>query len=182
MTTTPAPDKSALYNLGYFPRLHGYKGELTATLLTANVRDYEDLKNIFVELKGELVPFVITLIEYKTNTTTKVKLEGIDTEEQAKNLVKCGIYILPEDMSEDDQEKEAMRTITGFKVVDEVKGMIGKITRIEEHNNNPLMVIQSGKKEILIPLNEDFFKRIDRRKKEVQISAPEGLIDFYLEM
>ncbi len=180
MTTTP--EKAALYNLGYFPRLHGYKGELTATLNTANVKDYENLENIFVEIKGELIPFVISLIEYKTNTTTKVKIEGIDNEEQAKNLVKCGIYIHPEDMSADDQEKEALRAIKGFKVVDEVKGLVGTVARIEEHNNNPLLVIQAGKKEVLIPLNEEFFKKVDRRKKEVQISAPEGLIDFYLGM
>jgi len=182
MTNPAEIDKSALHNLGYFPRLHGYKGELTATLETARIKDYESLVNIFVEVKGQLIPYVIELIEYKTNTTAKVKLEGIDNEEKAKGLVKCSIYIDPADMSADDQEKAAMRAIIGFKVVDEIKGMIGTVKRIEEHSNNPLLVIQSGKKEILIPLQADFFKKVDRRKKEVQINAPEGLIDFYLEM
>lgn len=178
---TTIPDKKDLHNLGYFSKLHGYKGELTAVLDTPDIRDYLGLQHIFIEVKGQLVPYFITLIEYKTNTSTKVKLEGVDTEEQAKQLVKSSIYISLEDICESDQEKLALRSIGGFKVLDSEKGLIGTVARIEEINNNPLLVINAGKKEILMPLNEDFFEKIDRKKKEVHINAPEGLIDFYLE-
>jgi 16S rRNA processing protein RimM len=175
------PSKSDLHKIGFFPRLHGYKGELTATLDTLNNKDYVHLELIYVEVKGTLVPFKVLLIEYKTNSTMKVKLEGIDSEELAKGLLKCSFYIDPEDLSEEDGEKQALRAIVGFKVIDDEKGEIGKVKAIEEHPNNPLFIIQSGTKEILLPLNQDFFQKIDRRKKEVHISAPGGLIDFYLE-
>ncbi|MBX7051919.1 MAG: ribosome maturation factor RimM [Flavobacteriales bacterium] len=175
------PQREDLHCLGYFSRLHGYKGELTANLDTPDIKDYEDLKHIFVDIRGQLIPFFIELIEYKTNTTAKVKLEGIDSEEKAKQLVKCSIYIQPEDLSETDHDKVALRSLEGFQVMDEEKGNIGKVLRIEELNNNPLMVIMFGKKEILLPLHEDFFRKIDRKKKVVEIAAPPGLIDFYLE-
>lgn len=175
------PQREDLHCLGYFSKLHGYKGELTATLDTSNIKDYENLQHIFVDMRGQLIPFFIELIEYKTNATAKVKLEGIDSEEKAKTLVKCSIFIQPDDLSETDSDKVALRSLEGFKVVDEEKGEIGKVLRIEELNNNPLMVIIAGKKEILLPLNQDFFKKIDRRKKIVEIAAPGGLIDFYLE-
>jgi 16S rRNA processing protein RimM len=174
------PDKKNLYQIGYFPKLHGYKGELTAFLDTDDVKAYEVLEHIFVEIHGNLVPYFIELIEYKTNTTAKVKLEGIDNEEQAKGLLKCSIYIDPSQLSESDDNRQALRAIAGFKVFDSSKGLIGTVERIEEINNNPLMVINSGKKEILMPLNEDFIQEINTKKKEVHIEAPEGLIDFYL--
>jgi 16S rRNA processing protein RimM len=173
-------EKSNLHCVGYFSKLHGYKGELTGTLDTGNVRDYVDLEHIFVEVKGQLVPYAVELIEYKTNSTVKVKLEGIDSEEKAKPLVKCSIYIQKEDMSESDDNRAALRSISGFKVIDAEKGEIGKVERIEESSTNPLIVIHSGKIEILLPLNEDFIEKIDTKKKQLHIQAPAGLIDFYL--
>jgi 16S rRNA processing protein RimM len=174
------PDRKDLHQLGTIIRLHGFRGELTGYIETDNIRDYTGLRHLFLDTHGTLVPYDIDLIEYKTNTTVKMKLAGIDTEEKAKQLVKSRIYIDKRFMSEEDESKVALRTITGFRVIDAAAGEIGTVKRIEEINKNPLLVVLSGAKEILIPLNEQFFQKIDRRKKEVHISAPEGLIEFYL--
>ncbi|MFM7233357.1 MAG: ribosome maturation factor RimM [Flavobacteriales bacterium] len=174
------PDKNDLHAIGYFSKLHGFKGELTAALDTGDIHDYEDLEILFLEVKGTLVPYFVELLEYKTNTAAKVKLEGVDTEEKAKALVKSTIYIQKSDMSEPDTDRAALRAITGYRVFDSEHGDIGIIERIEESNNNPLMVVYQGKKEILLPLNSDFFESIDDEKREVYITAPGGLIDFYL--
>lgn len=176
------PEKDDLYPLGYFSKLHGYKGELTASLQTSNNTDYEELEHIFVEVHGSLVPYFIEEIGYKTNSTMKVKLEGIDTEEAAKQLVKCKIFINPEDISEADNEWLSLYGLEGFTVIDKEKGEIGRVERIEKSDVNPLLIIQSGNKEILLPLNLDFFKEIIQEDKIVHISAPEGLIDFYLNL
>lgn len=177
---TAIPDKKDLHAIGYFSKLHGFKGELTAALDTGDIHDYENLEIIFLDIKGTLVPYFVELLEYKTNTAAKVKLEGIDTEEKAKALVKASIYINRSDMSEPDTDRAALRAIEGYRVFDSEHGDIGVIDHIEESANNPLMVIFHGKKEILLPLNSDFFDTIDDEKREVHITAPGGLIDFYL--
>jgi len=177
---TLIPENKDLYKIGYFSKLHGFKGELTAALDTDDIHDYENLETIYLDVKGQMVPYFITLIEYKTNTTAKVKLEGIDDEAQAKALVKSSIYINKSDMSETDTERDSMRAIEGFTVIDSEHGNIGIVERIEELSNNPLLVVMHGKIEILLPLNSDFFNSIDEEKKEVHITAPGGLIDFYL--
>jgi 16S rRNA processing protein RimM len=41
--------------------------------------------------------------------------------------------------------------------------------------------IELSQKEVLIPLNESFLKKIDHKKKEVIVELPEGLIDIYTE-
>ncbi|MFN5294658.1 MAG: ribosome maturation factor RimM [Flavobacteriales bacterium] len=177
---TAIPDKKDLHAIGYFSKLHGFKGELTAALDTGDIHDYENLEIIFLDIKGTLVPYFVELLEYKTNTAAKVKLEGIDTEEKAKALVKASIYINRSDMSAPDTDRAALRAIEGYRVFDSEHGDIGVIDHIEESANNPLMVIFHGKKEILLPLNSDFFDTIDDEKREVHITAPGGLIDFYL--
>jgi 16S rRNA processing protein RimM len=177
---TNLPDKKDLHVVGYFSKLHGYKGELTAALDTGDIHDYEDLEILFLDIQGTLVPYFVESLEYKTNTAAKVKLEGIDTEEKAKALVKSTIYINRSDMSAPDTDRAALRAITGYTVFDSVHGEIGVVDHIEESPNNPLLVILHGKKEILMPMNGDFFNSIDDEKREVHINAPEGLIDFYL--
>ena len=174
------PDKKDLHAIGYFSKLHGFKGELTAALDTGDIHDYENLSVLFLEVKGTLVPYFVELLEYKTNTAAKVKLEGIDTEEKAKALVKSTIYIQKTDMSEPDSDRVALRAIAGYRVFDAEHGDIGIVERIEESSNNPLLVVMYGKIEILIPLNGDFIEAIDDEKREVHIAAPGGLIDFYL--
>lgn len=176
------PKKEELHLLGYFIRLHGYKGELTASLKTTNNVDYEELEHVFIESDGRLTPYFIESIEYKTNTTMKVKLEGIDSEALAKPLVKCAIYINPEDISDEDNQMLSLHALQGFTVVDEEKGEIGVVSHIEESNVNPIMVIDGGKKDILLPLHSEFFKEINQETKTVYIKAPEGLIDFYLSL
>lgn len=173
--------KEELHALGYFSKLHGYKGELTAVLDTTNQHDYKDLKTLFVEVKGQLIPYFVELLESKTNTSVKVKLEGIETEQAAKQLVKCSFFIQPEFISEADNDRLSLRAIAGYKVIDEKLGPIGVVDHIEESPVNPLLVIRTETKEILLPLHEDFFQKIDRRKKQVHIAAPDGLIEFYLE-
>ena len=150
---TAIPDKKDLHAIGYFSKLHGFKGELTAALDTGDIHDYENLEIIFLDIKGTLVPYFVELLEYKTNTAAKVKLEGIDSEEKAKALVKASIYINRSDMSAPDSDRAALRAIEGYRVFDSEHGDIGVIDHIEESANNPLMVIFHGKKEILLPLN-----------------------------
>jgi 16S rRNA processing protein RimM len=174
------PDKKDLHKIGYFSKLHGFKGELTAALDTDDIHDYESLEAIYLEVNGQIIPYFISLIEYKTNTSAKVKLEGIDDEAQAKALVKSSIYINKSDMSSSDSEKASLRVIEGYTVIDSEHGNIGVVDRIEELSNNPLLVVMYGKIEILLPLNSNFIDSTDEQLKVVHITAPGGLIDFYL--
>ena len=174
------PDKKDLHKIGYFSKLHGFKVELTATLDTGDIHDYENLETIYLEIKGQLIPYFIGLLEYKTNSTAKVKLDGVDDEATAKTLLKSSIYIRKSDMSSSDTDRASLHAIEGYTVFDSVHGNIGIIIRIEEHSNNPLMVVLHQNKEILLPLNSAFFDEINDEQREVKITAPEGLIDFYL--
>jgi 16S rRNA processing protein RimM len=179
-TTIMAIKKEDLHPLGYFSKLHGYKGELTAAFQTVDQADYTDLESLYVESKGVIVPYFIESIEHKTNSSIKIKLEGIDTEAAARALVKCPIFIDKEQVSQGDEEQMELMSMEGYSVVDMTHGPIGAIERIEDNKLNPLMVIRYEDKEILLPLHPDFIEKMDHKKRIVHIAAPEGLIDFYL--
>ncbi len=174
------PTKEDLHELGYITKLHGYKGEFTAYLDTESLVDYNDLEGLFLEVKGQMIPYIIESIGGKTNKTMKLKLEGIDSEEAAKPLVKSRIFIPKQELSERDEARIELRSIEGYKVFDAAKGEIGVVSGILELPANPQLQILSGAITILLPLREEFIRQIDKEKKEVHIEAPEGLIDLYL--
>jgi 16S rRNA processing protein RimM len=45
---------------------------------------------------------------------------------------------------------------------------------------NPLLQLDYNGTEILIPIFEGLIEKVDRKKKELFIKAPEGLIDLYV--
>jgi 16S rRNA processing protein RimM len=174
------PKKEDLYELGSISKLHGFRGELTVYIDSEVLADYEELDHLFLEVRGQLVPYIVTLIEQKTNKTAKLKLEGIDSEEAAKALVKSRVYIDLSDMSEADEERMELRSMEEYAVIDAEKGPIGFISQVLELAGNPQLEIKFNGKTILLPLHQDFIESIDHDKREVRIAAPPGLIDLYI--
>ena len=70
--------------------------------------------------------------------------------------------------------------ISGYNVVDSIKGDIGIVDTVIDLVSNPLLRIEKDKKEILIPIFEGLIQKVDRKKKILYIEAPEGLIDLYI--
>ena len=68
----------------------------------------------------------------------------------------------------------------GYTVIDKSYGDIGIIEKILDFPQQAIFQIKKGEHEILIPAKEEFIISINRRTKQVEIDAPEGLIDIYM--
>jgi 16S rRNA processing protein RimM len=166
-----------LYTIGHFSKLHGFKGELTVYIENGDPADYEDLEEMIVETKEGDKTFKVVNMEKKTNTTLKVRLEGINSEDEARKYLKNPIKVSREELSEADLVKISLRELSGFKVIDEKAGDAGIIKGIMELPNNPLLEIDFNGKSYLLPIHEDILLNIDEDARVVHIAAPEGLFD-----
>jgi len=72
--------------------------------------------------------------------------------------------------------------VIGFAVVDRAHGNVGQITTINDNTAQALMVVEhpSGK-ELLLPVTDEVIVLVDRTQKTIEVNAPEGLIELYLE-
>jgi len=70
--------------------------------------------------------------------------------------------------------------IIGFDVFDTHFGPIGSVISVIDHEANPLLQLDFKGKEVLIPLNVELHKKIDRKKRTLTLTAPEGLLQIYL--
>lgn len=176
-------DKAACFSLGHIAKLHGYKGEVSLFFDTDHPDEYANLDAFFIELNGILTPFFIESLTFKNNGFAKVKLEGIDSEVEAKQLLKQTVYlpleILPALTGTHFYDHEVIH----FKVIDKNYGEIGEIKSIIDNASNPLIQIWNStkQKEVLLPLHQEFILEVNREKKQIIVEALPGLIEMYLE-
>lgn len=173
-------NKADCFHLGYIAKLHGFKGEVSLFLDVTNPEDYHSLDALFIELNGQLTPFFIKSLKLKNKGFAAVKLEGVDTEEDAKIIVRKNVYlpasILPElgDTNFYDHE------IVDFQVEETSYGNIGKVIQVIDLAANPLLQIEKEGKEVLLPLQKGVVQKVDRINKVLTVTAPPGLIELYL--
>src|SRR5690606_7710550 len=93
-------NKADCFHLGYVAKLHGFKGEVSLFLDVTNPEDYATLDAVFIEINGQLTPFFIESLKLKNKGFAAVKFEGVNTENDARILLRKNVYlpasILPE--------------------------------------------------------------------------------------
>lgn len=164
---------------GQIIRTHGNNGAL---VIKKDVHSKAKLKNsepVFVDIQPTPVPFSIEQLLNETNGFLTLKFEYVNSPEKASSII--GLNVFLERKAKPSSKEFQPNDIIGFSVTDKEFGNIGIITAILEMPQQDIFQIENKGKEILIPANEDFINKIDRKNKKVEISAPEGLINLYLE-
>jgi 16S rRNA processing protein RimM len=173
-------NKDECFNLGYISKTVGNKGELLLILDVDDVSRYRKLESIFVEINKELVPFFITHIELRGNGA-KVSFDGVNTTERAEQITRNSLYLPLSFLPPLKGKKFYYHEVLGFAAKDKVHGDIGVIMNVLDYPTQALFQIKKGETEILVPVKDDFIVSIDRTAKIVELNAPEGLIDIYLD-
>lgn len=171
--------KEDCFYLGIITKPFGYKGDLVIYLDVDDPSNYQDLPTILVDMPTGLVPFFIEKMSMKNNNAT-ISLQDVSAE-MALTLVKRELYLPLNLLPKLKGNKFYFHEVIGFDVVDKEKGNIGKIDKIMDHPAQPILqIINTIGKEILIPIADDIIQNVDRKAKQINIIAPEGLIDLYL--
>lgn len=173
--------KEDITEIGKFQKTHALKGEMNA-ILEIDPDYLSDGNPIVVDMDGIYVPFYATGVRTKGATSYLVKLEGIDTVEDAQKFINKSIYGIKKDLLEyfDSPEEEIVfeNDLIRYEVGDKSYGALGEIVRIDDSTINALMIVESPKYgEIYIPINDEFIEDIDEARRVILTNVPEGLID-----
>lgn len=160
-----------LIKIGKVGKTHGFKGHLKVLIDEFYMQDFTDIKVVFI---NEL-PFFILQKDINTAQQAIVLLEEIDTKEKAQRLQGKEIYAKEDDLTE-ILEEEAYLGLIGYGIIDEKLGVIGEIEQIIEMPFQIMAQLFIDKKEILVPLNDDFILKIDVVKKQVVMRLPDGFL------
>jgi 16S rRNA processing protein RimM len=169
------------FYLGKITKCFGYNGEVVIYLDVDNPDAYKKMESVFLLVNKKLVPFFIERIKIKPNSREAVtKFNGVSSHEEASRINDLELYLPLSYLPPLKGKAFYFHEVVGFEVIDSVKKNIGKINQVIEYPANPVFQIFKENKEILIPANNDIIERIDRTTQTIYISAPDGLIDIYL--
>ena len=173
--------KQDCFYLGKIVSKFSFKGEVLIKLDTDEPEEYTGMESVFVDYSGNLVPFFIERSGLHRSTLLRVKFEDVDTEDDAEDIMKCDVYLPLIHLPELDGDKFYFHEIIGFTVEDINYGTVGKITAINDSTAQSLFEIDKDGKQVLIPLNDEFIEKLDKKNKIIFVQTPEGLIDLYLD-
>ena len=174
--------QNELKEVGKFQKTHALKGELNA-LLDIDPDYLAEGNAIVVDVDGIFVPFYASSVRPKGSQSYLVKLDGIDSEEEAKGFVNKTIFALKNQLASflDVEEDEIYDDddLEGYDIVDSNNSVeIGKITHVDTSTENVLFVAETADgDEIFIPAAEDFIIEIDDDEKVIRMNLPDGLVD-----
>ncbi len=171
--------KENCYQLGYITRTHGTRGEVILFLDVDFPEDYDELDAIFLEIKGEFVPYFIENINLQKDSRAIVRFESVSSIEVAKTLVGSTVFLPDDNLEELDDTQFYYHEITGFEVEDAKLGKIGTVTTVYTMPIQDLVAVSYNGQEALIPVNDEIIPRIDREKKTLHVNLPDGLLDVY---
>jgi 16S rRNA processing protein RimM len=167
------------FKIGKLVATFGLKGELILKHSLGKKTSLKGLSVFFIEEKKEsFIPWFIESTKIKSEEEIYIKIEGINTKEEANKLTQKEVW-LPEADLKKYSAKSSPINLLGYQILDEGKPL-GKILEVIEQPHQLLCRLEIESKEVLIPLHEETILRIDHKKQEVRVELPPGLLEIYL--
>ena len=161
------------YRIGQLGKPHGVRGEITFSF-TTDVWDVVDADYLVLKIDGILVPFFLEEYRFRGEHSALLKFVDIDSIDDVQELSGVEVYFPYALTPEDDEAEYTWSHFEGFHVVDEEKGDLGEIVRVDDSTENVLFELTNGQ---LIPAVEAFIRDIDHDERIVRMALPEGLLD-----
>lgn len=165
-----------VYRIGLINKPHGVHGELLFSF-DDDIFDRMEADYIICMMDGILVPFFFESYRFRSDSTALIKLEGIDTEQQARRMTNVEVFFPKEHVEELEDNELTWSYFVGFLIKDVNEGEIGKVIDVDDSTINTLFVVDHNDTEVLIPAQEDFIVDLDRGKRVITMQIPAGLLD-----
>ena len=173
--------KEDCFYLGKIVKKYSFKGELLVNLDTDQPQIYTNIKSLFLDINNRLIPYFIKESQLHKSNLLRIKLEDINTESEAKELIRKKVYLplnlLPKLVGNTFYYHEVL----GFEIWDKDLGKVGILKGVNDQSSQALFEIERNGIEVLIPVHDEFIITIDRNKKIITVKTPPGLIDLYIE-
>ena len=165
-------------NIGKLVATFGLQGELILLHSMAKKLMFKSGEAIFVEqVKGSYIPYFVVSSKAKTNEESIIHLEAIHTKEQAHRLISKQVWILDADFRRLAGTNSPI-SLLGYQLFNE-GDLIGKVEEVIEQPHQVLIKTTYKGNEALIPLHNETLQKVDRKKGEVHVVLPDGLLEIY---
>lgn len=169
--------KEDCFYVGTLVGKFSFKGEMLAKVDSDTPEEYITLESIFVELSTGLVPFFIKKCQLHKSELLRIQFDSVDNEAAAMALLKKDLYLPLSLLPPLKGTQFYYHEVVGFSIEEDGK-LLGAIQQVIESGAQALFQVQTEeRKEVLIPIHDDFIVAIHRDLKKIVMQLPEGLLE-----
>ncbi len=133
-----------------------------------------NLNFIFILIDSTLIPFKVSKIELHKQVFLKVKLEEVNSEKDVEDILNKEVFVQKQIVGVPTKSKETDKLID-YKLYNKSE-FLGSVIEVIERKQQPLFLVETESKTILIPIHQDLITNIDHSLKIIKMELPEGLV------
>ena len=157
--------KSECFSLGKITKPHGLKGEVTIWLDVDVPENYIGLDGLFLEIKGQLVPYIIEELQIRGKKSI-VKFEDINSIEATETIIDAEAYLPIKKLPKLKGKQFYYHEVIGYQLFDNnSKKDLGELKAIYESTGQDLFAVDINESEVLIPIIDNFLDSVDHAEK-----------------
>ena len=159
-----------MLQIGKVLKSNGTEGGVLIGFRDIDLEDIMTEEPVYIIFDGLPVPFFFTSLTRRGQDRAIAMLSGVDSLQDAEELVGREVYA---DYFEEEQDEEDLSALIGWTV-----SGAGEVTGWMDIPGNPCLELRTAEgREVLIPFNEELIVRMDERRRVLEMTLPEGLLD-----
>ena len=169
-----------LISFGKISKVHGLAGEVKFLPHSRQLDNIYTLDRIFIYKKPGGPPTKLTITKSRIHKNSAIiRIKGIDSIEDAEQLVGTTVYIETENLNELDEGEYYWFDLIGLEAYTDDGEFIGIVDSLIDRSLQSLLVVKNNDREYLIPLTEPIVKEIDLENSKIIITPIEGLLELF---
>lgn len=166
-----------LLEIGRIVNTHGLRGEVKVTPWLDYPEDFEEITNVFLKVRKELIPLTVKNVKYQKNNLI-VKFDEFNDINEVEKYKSCVLYADRDELGELPEGAHYIVDLIGLEVYSEEGEKLGVIADVFNTGASDIYdVKREGKKNLLLPVIDDVVKEIDIEGGRVTVHVMEGLDD-----
>lgn len=160
--------------IGKIVNIHGIKGEIKVYPYTDDIENLSKLKEIYLDEKLEK-KYIIKSSKIQKNMLI-LKLDSIDSVQEAEKLRNMNLYIPKLEVKEEDTYY--IEDLISLEVIDIKNNVsIGKITYVFNNGANDVYeILTNDGKKVYFPAIKQVVKKVDIKDNKIYVEVMKGLI------
>lgn len=151
--------------IGQIVNTVGLKGEVRVKPITDDLKRFNELKEVFVEQKGNLEKLIISKVRYYKNMVI-LTFKGLDNVEQVEKYKGYYLKVDRKDAVNLEEDEYFIVDLIGLDVFKITGENLGKIIDVFPTGSNDVYVVKNNEgKQILIPAISKVVKTVDIKNR-----------------
>ncbi len=167
--------------IGKIIKAQGLNGELKVFFDEKQLARLKNIDTLFVRQKNGDLPFFVCGLRKAQDQAYFLMFEEITSRNEAEKLT--GKELLADKkLFRKKDVAEGYSFATGYMLIDQSEGELGIIEDVLQLPANDVAQLSIQGKEVLLPLNDNTVIEVNKRKKQLLVNMPEGIVKMYLSL